>query len=119
MQDIEDLVELKKDAFDKKEWLALNFARRWAVLRGQEPRGKAADAYEKQVSKKERAYILKICRMMKMANYTANTLFGIPWKKELSSPEDESGGALAFLAGPVEGLLSDAVLFATRRMAAA
>lgn len=116
-KEIDNLVELDKACFSQKKWLALRWARDWAVLRGKDPKGKNAEAFEAAYTKKQRAYIKKLCAMMKMANYTSNFLFAIPYREDLLAPGEKYPGALGFLSGPVEGLLSDAVLLARGRAA--
>lgn len=115
--DIQKLVTLYKKDYPKKEWLALRWARDWAVLRGETPTGKNAQAFEKAYTPEERDYIQKICRMMKMANYTSNYLFAVPYL-EKETPEPRKG-ALSCLSGPVEGLLTNAVLAARCKAAQA
>ena len=110
-------MELDKDCFSQKKWLALRWARDWAVLRGKDPSGQNAKAFESAYTKKQRAYIKKLCAMMKMANYTSNFLFAIPYREDLLAPGEKYQGALGFLSDPLEGLLSDAVLLARSKAA--
>ncbi len=110
-------MDLDKNCFTKKKWLALRWARDWAVLRGKDPKGQNAKAFEAAYTKEQIAHIKKLCAMMKMANYTSNFLFAIPYREDLLAPGEKYPGALGFLSGPVEGLLSGAVLFARSRAA--
>ena len=84
---------------------------------GNAPTGKNAIAFEKAYTQPERKYIEKICRMMKMANYTSNYLFAVPYLEE-ETPEPRKG-LLGCLSGPVEGALTNAVLSARCRAAQA
>lgn len=82
-EELEKLVALDKKDFPEREWLALNFARKTAAARGYEPQDADAERFREAFSEKEADYIRKILRMMKMANYSGNTLLGIPWRPEL------------------------------------
>ncbi len=114
-EDIANLVTLYKKDHSKKEWLALRWARDWAVLRGKAPTGKNAQAFAQAYTVQEQAYITKICRMMKMANYASNLLFAIPYLEGKS--HIPAKGLLGRFSGPVEGALTQAVLFARCRTA--
>ena len=92
--DIDRLVALKKIDFTEREWLAFNYARKFAILRGREPRGPEIFAFSKAYSRKERADIKKILRMMKLANYTATLILGEPFRAELSPGRDFSRSGL-------------------------
>lgn len=68
----------------------MNYARKFAALRGREPKGPQIFAYETAYSKKERADIKKILRMMRLANYSANLFFGLPFRDALEPGRDFS-----------------------------
>ncbi|MBI9075867.1 MAG: carboxymuconolactone decarboxylase family protein [Desulfatibacillum sp.] len=116
-EDIQKLITLYKKDYSLNEWLALRWARDWAVLRGQAPSGNNARAFGKDFTPREQAFILKICRMMKMANYTSNYLFAVPYLEEKTSQSRK--GLLGLLSGPVEEALTQAVLAARCRAARA
>jgi len=88
--DVEKLVRLDKHDFPEKEWLAFIYARKFAALRGREPKGPHVFAYMTAYSKKERADITKILRMMKMANYSGNMILGLPFRASLEPGRDFS-----------------------------
>lgn len=89
-EDVEKLARLDKNDFPEKEWIALNYARKFAVQRGREPKGPEVFAYNTAYSRKERAYMKKILRMMRMANYSANFFLGLPYRADLEPGRDFS-----------------------------
>jgi len=89
-EDVEKLARLTKSDFPEKEWLAFNYARKFAVQRGREPKGPEVFAYNTAYSKTERAYMKKILRMMRMANYSANFFLGLPYRADLEPGRDFS-----------------------------
>lgn len=96
-EDLEKLVKLNPEDFERKRWLALRYARMTAEARGDEPAGPLADEFRAAYTKKEQAHIRKILLMMKAANYSSNTLLHMPYDRKLSGGEDpgEKGGLAA------------------------
>lgn len=107
---LEKLVRLEKDDFPEKEWLAFNYARKFAALRGREPKGPMIFAYMTEYSKSERAYHKKILAMMRLANYSSNFFLGLPFRESLEPGRDFSRmGLLKRLPGPFK-VISDLAL---------
>lgn len=105
--DVEKIVTLYKEDFPEKEWLSLNHARKFAANRGRDPKGPLIFAYGKAYSKKERADMKKILRMMKMANYSANLFLGLPFRAGLEPGRDFSRmGLVKRLPGPFKAISS-------------
>lgn len=62
----------------------MKYAQDWIALRGSEPAGAYMADFRRAYTAKERAYILKLLRMMRFANYWNNTFSGRPWRPELA-----------------------------------
>ena len=73
-QEIEKLIHLNQSDFDYREWLPLKYAQDWAFLNGSTPQGKYVADYHSHYSEEQRAYFLKIMRMMRFMNSLGNTL---------------------------------------------
>ncbi|HOT46230.1 MAG TPA: hypothetical protein PLM53_02035 [Spirochaetota bacterium] len=84
--EIEKLIALDPKDFEYREWLALKYAQDWTALGGDEPAGSHMDDFRKMYSPRERAYILKLMRMMRFANYFNNTFRGRAWRRDLGQP---------------------------------
>ncbi|MBU0996222.1 MAG: hypothetical protein KJ737_27300 [Proteobacteria bacterium] len=76
-----NLIELKQENFEYREWIALKYAQEWAFHGGEKPSGKIADEFKKHYSYKERAWIEKIIRIQRLANYSMNLLHKRGWIK--------------------------------------
>lgn len=83
-EDVEKLIVLDRSSLDEREWLALKYAQDWAALGGSEPAGEYMADFKRTYPARERAYILKLVRMMRFANYWNNTFSGRPWRQELT-----------------------------------
>ncbi|MBN2159629.1 MAG: hypothetical protein JW807_09550 [Spirochaetes bacterium] len=81
-EEIEMLIVLDRSRFDQREWLALKYAQDWIACDGAEPAGDYMADFRRAYSGRERAYILKLVRMMRFANYWSNTFSGRPWRPE-------------------------------------
>ncbi|MBU2490571.1 MAG: carboxymuconolactone decarboxylase family protein [Proteobacteria bacterium] len=117
--EVENLIRLDPACFGHREWVALSYARQWALGRGKDPGGEISRQYHSEFTELERRHLDKILRMMKLANYTSNTLFGIPWREDLdtgSLPEKRGWGPFSMVREPVEGVLHDVVLLSRRRV---
>ncbi len=90
--EIEKLIALDKKDFDRREWLALKYARDWACLDGAEPAGDYMDDFRAEYGGRERKYILKLMRTMRFANLCNNTFRGRAWREELEGACDIGGG---------------------------
>ncbi len=82
-EDIEKLILLDQKDFEYREWLALRYAQDWIALGGGEPAGSYMEDFSKLYSPKERAYILKLVRMMRFANYFNNAFRSRAWRGDL------------------------------------
>ena len=99
-EDIEKLILLDQRDFEYREWLALRYAQDWIALDGGEPAGAFMRDFSKLYSAKERAYILKLVRMMRFANYFNNTFRGRAWRHGV---EQTGTCSLDSAAHPVTG----------------
>ncbi|MBW1989863.1 MAG: carboxymuconolactone decarboxylase family protein [Deltaproteobacteria bacterium] len=121
-EEIQNLEDMDPACFAHREWVALFYARNWAYARGKDPGGRISRQFHAEYADTEQKYIEKLLRMMKLANYTSNTLLGIPWRPELDTgplPKKRGLFPVSLLRGPVEGVLGDLVLFSRRRAALA
>lgn len=80
IEEINNLITLRKENFAFREWLALSFAREWIFTGGHISSWKYYTEYEKAYSMRERAYILKLVRMMDFFNCAGHIFIRIPWK---------------------------------------
>lgn len=71
-EEIDDLISLNFVRFDYREWIVLKYVQDWTFLRGKEPAKENISEYYLQYNKKERAYILKLMRVMLFSNYINN-----------------------------------------------
>lgn len=92
--EIDKLIALDPKDFEHREWLALKYARDWTALGGNEPAGSYMEDFRDLYTRKERAYILKLIRMMRFANYFNNTFRGRAWRRDL-----EQSGACSLDGG--------------------
>ncbi|MFP4476761.1 MAG: hypothetical protein ACLFOY_14480 [Desulfatibacillaceae bacterium] len=107
-KDIENLIDLPAEQYERREWVALKYARKWTALRGKAPVPVWEEHLAREYSKKERAYIVKVMRMMMLANYTSNYLLGLPWRASLEPERNfpEAGeGVMGKVTGSAAGLL--------------
>ncbi len=72
---------MDKSSFQKKEWAALRYAHEWTRLSGNDPEGDIMEEYQLMYSKKERARINKLMRVMLFSNYFSNVCFRKEWRK--------------------------------------
>jgi hypothetical protein len=79
-EEIGRLVELDPKDFEYREWLALKYAQDWILLGGREPDSDYMNDFRTHYTGKERARILKLIRMMRLANLWNNTMQGRPWR---------------------------------------
>ena len=66
--------DLDKSGFEYKEWLALQYAKDWSALNGEEPQGDYIEDFKSHYSEEQRGYILKIVRMMRFTNSLGRTM---------------------------------------------
>lgn len=71
---MEKLIELNPDKFERKEWVALAYARDWAVFRGYSPDDDLVKEYEALYTDQERRDLLAVLTIMDFANRTMNTI---------------------------------------------
>jgi hypothetical protein len=84
-EEIDRLVALDPKDFEYREWLALKYAQEWILFGCREPESDYMEDFRKQYTKKERARILKLVRMMRLANLWNNTFNGRPWRADLGA----------------------------------
>ena len=82
-EEIDRLFALDRKDFEYREWLALKYAQDWILLDGREPEADYMDDFRALYTRKERARILKLVRMMRLANLWNNTRQGRPWRTDL------------------------------------
>jgi hypothetical protein len=68
---------LPKDQFEHREWVALAYARDWALFRGQMPDPELVDEFNRLYSESERRSLLALMTTMYFTNRFNNT-FGRP-----------------------------------------
>lgn len=83
--EMEKLAVLDRDSFDFGEWLVLRTARDFTDAGGRMEEWDHLDDYRRQYTEKERAYHLKLFRMMRFANLFNNTLDGRQWRGDGAS----------------------------------
>ncbi len=81
--EIDRLVALDEHDFPRPVWLALRYAQDWIFLGGTEPAGAYMEEFRARYAPRERAYILKIIRLMRFTNCVSNTVSGRPWRPGL------------------------------------
>jgi hypothetical protein len=82
-EEINSYINLCESDFDKKEWLALKYARDLITGDGAEPDAPYMQEFKKYYSRPERAYILKLVRMMRFSNFFNNTFFIRSWRDDI------------------------------------
>ncbi len=80
-EEFQSLQRLNKKDFEYREWVALTYAREWAFAKGSEPSAEFSSELNRLYTKKDRARILKLLRMMFFFNYCGNWYFKRPWNK--------------------------------------
>jgi len=70
------LVDPSPEDSEYKEWVALEWARNWALTRGKFSDRKIVAEFESLYSEQERADILAVVTVMDFANRFANTITG-------------------------------------------
>jgi hypothetical protein len=72
--EISKLGNISKSDFEYREWVALNYARDFATLGGNEPAGEYLEDYYSLYSEKEQKHILKIASQMDFMNRLISTI---------------------------------------------
>jgi hypothetical protein len=75
-EEMASLVDLSPDDFEHREWVALEWARTWALSRGEVAEGSATDEFESLYSEQERRDILAVVTTMDFANRFMNSTSG-------------------------------------------
>jgi hypothetical protein len=81
-QDLKDLVDLDPANFDHQEWVALAWARDWALFRGKFPDQDLVREFESLYTDQQRRDILAVVTTMAFANYWNNTFTGRVLREE-------------------------------------
>ncbi|MBN2077729.1 MAG: hypothetical protein JW838_02105 [Spirochaetes bacterium] len=81
-EEMEKLAILDRDSFDFREWLVLKTARGFVDAGGRMGEWDHLNDYRRHYTEKERAYHLKLFRMMRFANLFNNTLDGRQWHND-------------------------------------
>ncbi len=81
--DIDRLIRLDPSHFDYREWLVLKYAQEWASSGGRAPTGGWVNDYQRQYSRKYRARIDKLLRVMQFANYWNNMMRKKPYRDDI------------------------------------
>ena len=76
-EEIYRLAALPPEQFERREWVALAYARDWALFQGEMPDRELAAEFEQLYSEPERHSLLALMTMMFFANRFNNT-FGKP-----------------------------------------
>ena len=85
LKKVEDLVTLRRENFDYREWLALCFAREGVFSRGKVSGWEFLSEYEGAYTRRERKYILKLIRLMEFFNCAGNIFIRIPGKYSIKT----------------------------------
>ncbi len=75
-QDMAELVNLEPDDFDRRTWVALAWARDWALFRDPMPDRELVEEFESLYNEQERRDILATVTIMDFANRFMNTTTG-------------------------------------------
>lgn len=81
-QDIENLAHLRVQDFERKEWVALAFAREWVWGGGTVADGDLLSEFESLYARGERARIMKLVRMMDFFNCFGNLFIRRKWRND-------------------------------------
>ena len=73
---MEAQIRLDPADFEHREWVALAWAREWALTRGKVENAELLEEYESLYNKRERRDILAVVTAMDFANRFMNTLTG-------------------------------------------
>lgn len=76
-KDIQDLVELDPADFERREWVALAWARDWALYRGDCPDRELGSEFESLYTEKERRDLMAVVITQDFANRWNNTFTGM------------------------------------------
>lgn len=79
-QDIEKLAYLRPQDFERREWVALAFAREWAWGQGSVADSGLSREFESLYTREERGRIIKLVRMMDFFNCLGNLFIRRSWK---------------------------------------
>jgi len=71
-----DLITLDPAKFERREWVALAWARDWALFRGEFPDRELVREFESLYSEQQRRDILAVATSMDFANRFNNTFTG-------------------------------------------
>jgi hypothetical protein len=82
------LVELAPEDFDRKTWVALAWARDWALFRGEMPDEELVSEFESLYNEQERRDILATVTVMDFANRFMNSTTGDVLDLEEEYPEE-------------------------------
>ena len=74
-EEIYRLAALPKDQFEHREWVALAYARDWALFRGQMPDQELVDEFNRLYSESERRALLALMTTMYFTNRFNNTFW--------------------------------------------
>jgi alkylhydroperoxidase family enzyme len=70
------LVDLSPDDFEHREWVALEWARKWAISRGEIADNRIETEFESLYTEQERRDILAVVTVMDFANRFMNSTSG-------------------------------------------
>ncbi len=87
---MKDLKELDPQNFDHKEWVALAWARDWAVFNGKTPDEELRAEFENLYTEQQRRDILAIITLQDFGNRFMNTLTGEVLEDPAARLETES-----------------------------
>lgn len=87
---INDLITLNPANFKYREWILLKYVQDWGFSKGVNPSRENHQDYYLQYTKKERAYILKMMRVMLFSNYLNNHIKNRGWRSDIEGvvPDD-------------------------------
>jgi len=92
-EEIYRLAALPKDQFDHREWVALAYARDWALFRGQMPDQELVDEYHRLYSESERRSLHALMTIMYFSNRFNNTFWKPLQLSPAYAPETSEPGA--------------------------
>ncbi len=95
-EDIDQLIDLKPDDFERREWLVLKYTQDWIFCNGQEHKADYITEYKSEFSDLDQRCVLKLLSMMRFANQFNNTFFKKQWRNDLGT----SGGSCQLPVNP-------------------
>ncbi len=72
---MDDLVELKQENFEHREWVALTWARHFMLFEGNFPDPELTETFTRLFTRRQQTDIMAALKMMSFFNMLSNTIF--------------------------------------------